>query len=250
MSGNILDQLKHYPLKHYPLSIVHSILNGKVAAFRYITNKIIKTLSSCSITRIRNAYTNTLTSGQLTCPTELSFLNSNVQFLNQILPYYLCRIYRPKIVVETGVWTGKSSWYILSALKENQCGELYSIDIGLNQIGEEILPTKEIGGLVPLDLRDRWHLIIGDSYRELPSLLEELTTIDIFIHDSDHSKETQLFEYEVAYPNISHSGFLCSDDVNLSNAWDIFIQSRENPHYKIQDKIGILQKKKINSGSL
>src|SRR4051794_1951743 len=95
--------------------------------------------------------------------------------------YLLVRSLKPEVVVETGVCYGASSAYILQALKDNGRGELYSIDLG-NSPDE---PPNDY--FVPRPLRDRWHLIIGDSKDELPQLLERLGRIDLFHHDSLHT---------------------------------------------------------------
>ncbi len=121
--------------------------------------------------------------------------------------YFLVRALKPSVVVETGVCYGVSSAYILHALKANRCGALYSIDLG-NTPNE---PPNDF--FVPLNLRDRWHLVIGDSKRELPRLLAELRQIDLFHHDSLHTYEHMMWEYETALPHLSPSGAISSHDV-------------------------------------
>ena len=56
-------------------------------------------------------------------PTDYSINSDSRKFL-----YYLCRILKPKNVIETGVAYGISSSYILQALEANKFGKLYSID--------------------------------------------------------------------------------------------------------------------------
>jgi predicted O-methyltransferase YrrM len=124
--------------------------------------------------------------------------------------YYLVRALRPRVVVETGVCYGASSAYILEALEANHHGELYSIDLG-NTKDE---PPSDY--LVPWKLTRRWHLCIGDSKRLLPSLLEQLGAIDLFHHDSLHTYEHMMWEYETAFPRLSPTGVLSSHDVNAT----------------------------------
>ena len=124
--------------------------------------------------------------------------------------YYLVRALRPRIVVETGVCYGASSAYILEALAANGHGELYSIDLG-NTKDE---PPSDY--LVPWRLRRHWHLCIGDSKRLLPPLLEQLREIDLFHHDSLHTYEHMMWEYETAFPWLSPTGVLSSHDVNAT----------------------------------
>ena len=79
--------------------------------------------------------------------------------------YFLVRSLKPNVVVETGVCYGVSSAYILEALRQNGHGNLYSIDLG----NAEDEPPNDF--LVPLNVRDRWQLIVGDCKEELPRLL-------------------------------------------------------------------------------
>lgn len=121
--------------------------------------------------------------------------------------FLLVRALRPRVVVETGVCYGASSAYILEALEQNGAGELYSIDLG--NPAEE--PPNDF--FVPRSLNSRWRLIIGDSRNELPPLLDKLGSIDLFHHDSLHTFEHMMWEYETAFPFITPEGALSSHDV-------------------------------------
>jgi predicted O-methyltransferase YrrM len=121
--------------------------------------------------------------------------------------YSLVRAMRPSVVVETGVCYGASSEYILEALKDNGHGVLYSIDLG-NSPDE---PPNDF--FVRPALKDRWRLIIGDSRQELPPLLARLGQIDLFHHDSLHTYEHMMWEYETAFPYLGANGVLSSHDV-------------------------------------
>lgn len=135
------------------------------------------------------------------------------------LLYLICRLLRPKVIVETGVSDGFSSSFILKALEENNQGKLYSIDFP-NQPGHE--NRNQSGWLIPLDLRPRWELIIGDSKQKLPDLIERLKTIDIFSHDSDHSYNHVLFELNTVWPVIAQKGIVLVDDIHMSKAYHDF----------------------------
>ena len=67
---------------------------------------------------------------------------------------------------------------------------------------------------VPRRLHRRWHLCIGDSKHLLPPLLKRLREIDLFHHDSLHTYEHMMWEYETAFPWLSPTGVLSSHDVN------------------------------------
>ncbi len=139
-----------------------------------------------------------------------------------LVEYLLVRVSKPETVFETGVADGYSSATILQALEDNDLGQLYSID--LPPIGERLpdgtsyfLPSgKQVGWAVPQTLHRRWHLISGDASEKLPSLLQDLGNIDIFIHDSLHTEKHMMFEYETAWPFIRQGGLLLSDDIGVS----------------------------------
>ena len=121
--------------------------------------------------------------------------------------YILVRLLKPNVVVETGVLYGGSSSHMLEALKKNGVGQLYSIDLP-NEPGS---PPHDF--LIRPSLRDRWHLTIGDSKTELPELLNRLKTIDFFYHDSLHTFEHMLWEYETAFKHFTKRAVLTSHDV-------------------------------------
>jgi hypothetical protein len=133
--------------------------------------------------------------------------------------YVIVRIRKPDIVVETGVASGVTSSFILQALEDNDQGELHSIDLPptgrrlANGLTYHIPSGKQSGWMIPDSLRHRWHLILGESAKELLPLLQQLGNIDIFLHDSLHTFENMRFEYEAAWPFITKDGILLSHDV-------------------------------------
>jgi predicted O-methyltransferase YrrM len=151
--------------------------------------------------------------------------------------YRLLRDVRPQVALETGVCNGVSTAFLLLALEDNGQGELHSIDLP-EVAGEEyeqgtfwdgkggavIPPGKEPGWMVPVDLRHRWHLVLGPSQDELPPLLERLGAIDFFMHDSEHSYDCMSFEFRAAWEALREGGVLVADDVNVNTAWDEFVR--------------------------
>jgi len=140
--------------------------------------------------------------------------------------YLLCRYLQPERVVETGVWLGYSSAMILQALEDNGIGLLTSIDLpGATYIAdgthvdESLCLGATTGMVVPQELWHRWQLILRDSREVLPGVLKENRQIDIFIHDSEHSYETMIFEYRTAWPHIKQGGLLISDDIDWNTAF-------------------------------
>jgi predicted O-methyltransferase YrrM len=125
--------------------------------------------------------------------------------------YSLCRIQQPAIVIETGVSTGVSSSYILSALNENKLGELYSMD-----------PEPNSGWLIPDYFRTRWHFVNGRSSEELASIFEKVGQVDIFLHDSEHTYRNMLWEFTTAWPHLKAGGLLLSHNIDANSAFSDF----------------------------
>jgi hypothetical protein len=125
----------------------------------------------------------------------------------------ITRHLRPATVVETGVARGITTRFILEALAANDAGHLWSVD--LPPLGRPEL-REQIGVAVPGELHSRWSDVNGSSRRRLPGLLGELDEIDLFVHDSRHSKRNLLYELELARAAVRSSGFLLADDVDLN----------------------------------
>ncbi len=174
------------------------------------------------------------------------------------LLYALVRCVRPSVVVETGVASGASSAYILKAMQTEGKGMLYSVDLpeGDKQdpnytamqferhgaFGPTLLPQKlKTGYAIPEELKNRWQLTLGDAAIELPKLLEKLGSIDIFFHDSKHSYDHMMFEFQTAYPYLrSGGGLILSDDITWNSSFQDFARQVSRPH--TSNPIGILVK--------
>lgn len=166
------------------------------------------------------------------------------------LLYILVRIARPGRVVETGIFDGHSSAVILRALEDNKSGELVSIDLpaygeiehSTDRMKDTALPPGEKPGwMIPDYLRARHRLILGDAKEHLPKVLEELQSIDIFLHDSLHTFRHQWFEYSTAWPYLARDGLLLSDDVFWNTAYNKFLK-RKHISYRVYHGLGIAKK--------
>lgn len=153
--------------------------------------------------------------------------------------YVICRLLRPTKIIETGVCDGFSSAFILYALSENNFGNLYSIDLP-NQPGHEISHDRAAGWIIPNELKTRWELILGSSRERLPSLLQKLNKIDIFYHDSDHSYENMMFEFNSAYDYLNKPGFILADDITENNAFSHFCNTHHYKHIELF-KLGVIK---------
>jgi len=220
-----------------PSTILAFLRGGKSEAYREALRKLIENLSKCNSKELGELLEKSKLISSAVFPRKTSFYKSGAEFTNMLMLYYIIRFEKPQLIVETGVWTGKTSWTMLQALADNGTGHLLSVDLGVKSSGNERLPIKEIGGFVPQHLRSYWTLEIGDAVKLLPSLLKKYGPIDMFYHDSDHSYEHMKFEFTTAYQHVKNNGIICSDDINLSNAWKEFAPSLRD-HYEIDNLFG------------
>ena len=138
---------------------------------------------------------------------------------------YFCL--RPTVAVETGVANGKSSSFLLNALKKNGQGRLISIDLPTFEKDEEsvsrvaLIPDqKKTGWLVPEQLRELWELRLGDARELLPQLKSEISQIDYFQHDSLHTYDHMKFELDMALEWVSPEGLIGCDDITTNKAFE------------------------------
>ncbi|MFC6976836.1 class I SAM-dependent methyltransferase [Halomicroarcula sp. GCM10025709] len=176
---------------------------------------------------------------------------------DECLKYYaLVRKFQPGTIVETGVYSGVSTTTILAALAENGHGHLRSIDCSAGlRAGEtdpehrarqrqfsrdrpscaeptsHILPPgKEPGWLIPDHLRDRWTLTQGSSRTELPAVVADTASIDLFFHDSAHTLSRMLFEFECVWDVLEPGGLIVSNHADWNDAVDTFAEEHRCEH--------------------
>lgn len=162
--------------------------------------------------------------------------------------YYLIRKTRPRVVVETGVFHGLTTAWILQALEHNGSGTLISIDLprrdwakyfpgqsfGPGAEGEDELPADDLPGwIVPDALRSRWTLLLGPSSLHLERVLSE-NPVDLFIHDSDHSYDVMKFECELAL-SVRPDATVVIDDFDLNSYLFECLQKRQLHHCFMDD---------------
>jgi len=146
--------------------------------------------------------------------------------------YAVCRKQKPGIVVETGVASGVSSSHILGALEKNKRGQLYSIDL---PSGRE----SRSGWRIPDYLRHRWQLTLGSSAETLEPLLEKAAEIDIFLHDSDHTYQNMMWEFQTAWAHLKAGGLLLAHNIDYNDVFTDFCREHSVKGYKLDDMGGI-----------
>lgn len=155
--------------------------------------------------------------------------------------YTITRMIEPEVVIETGVAHGCSTSAILAGLERNGSGKLHSIGVPFRASDEleehrrktcqdfggvEVPVGKEPGWIIPDEWRYRWTFHEGMSQRLLPELLAETGSVDLFVHDSEHSLPCTSFELEAAWARLTPGGVVVCDDISWSGAWEGFVEER------------------------
>lgn len=118
--------------------------------------------------------------------------------------YAVVRAVEPEHVVETGTDKGLGSVVIAAALLKNGHGRLTTIDI-----------NSEAGYLLGARYATVADVVIGDSVRELDRLEG---SIDLFIHDSDHSPEHESNELASVTHHLTPSAIVLSDNAHATDS--------------------------------
>jgi cephalosporin hydroxylase len=117
---------------------------------------------------------------------------------------------RPEAVIETGVAHGVTSRVVLEALRRNDRGHLWSIDLP-HPLDHQL--HAETGAAVTDECRPRWSYPEGSSRHRLTPLVAEVGQMQMFIHDSLHTAKNTLFEMEQAASAMSPGGVMLVDDI-------------------------------------
>ena len=141
--------------------------------------------------------------------------------------YALVRLNRPEHIVETGVSSGVSSAHFLLGVRRNRRGTVHSIDLPHPQRGERfsrrdspvaLPPGRRSGWAIPPELRAHWDLRIGRSERLLPDLVDELPSVGLFLHDSEHTPRHLAFELATIRPQLRSGAVVLADNTVWTGA--------------------------------
>ena len=164
------------------------------------------------------------------------------------LIYYIIRDLKPEIVLETGVFHGLTSAWILKALHDNKLGKLISIDLprrdwdnffpntplGPGHQDEDELPDNENPGwVIPDALRKRWELVIGPSSQKMEQIVNN-NKINVFIHDSDHSYETYKYEVDLVL-NSNNNALIIADNYDMNSYTYEYLSANDIKHIFVDD---------------
>lgn len=163
-----------------------------------------------------------------------------VRYARRVGWYAIVRARKPAHIVETGVDKGLGSCVLAAALLRNAAeghpGRLTSLDI-----------NPEAGYLVrATPWADVVDLVIGDSIASINALDRP---VDLFLHDSDHSRVHEQSEFEVVEAKLAPQAMLLTDNVTATNVLAQhaertgrrFLAYRETParHWYPGDGIGV-----------
>jgi predicted O-methyltransferase YrrM len=149
------------------------------------------------------------------------------------LLYFLTRLLRPQIIVETGVAFGFSSRAFLKALKTNGSGELFSSDFPYFRQTE---PEGLIGLLVEPELRARWNLLVGSDRDNLPTITSSVTQIDLLHYDSDKSRSGREFALAALEARLAPEALVVFDDIQDNTHFRDWMVSTAAPHLVFEFK--------------
>jgi Methyltransferase domain len=133
----------------------------------------------------------------------------------------------PDVVIETGVARGVTSRVVLEAMRCNDRGHLWSIDLphpfdlGLH---------AQTGAAVTDACRSRWSYIEGSSSQRLAPLVTSVGRVDLFIHDSLHTAKNTVFEMDQAASAMPPGGVMLVDDISTHEGFARF--ARQHPWYQ------------------
>ena len=170
-----------------------------------------------------------------------------------LLLYWLIRQLKPRTVVETGVCNGFSTGLIALALDQNRNGGKVHA-IGRAKIfdsmdpfwtekgrrdGEVVVGGQNLGWMIPDAYRNCVELYSGEAESVLPDLVDRTESIDLFFHDSDHSYDHMMFEFNEAARKLSKSGVIVADNIAWNaSLWD-FADKYGVPAYNFRGSVGV-----------
>lgn len=212
----------------------------------------IKTIEHSSQTFERIDYIESYTQ-ELSKRHQAHYMAGWVNIPDALFLYWLVRKLKPKTIVQTGVCNGLSTAFmVLGLVKNGPEGMLHAIDLPYifdpkdpawtvkNQVYGVLIPEGKCSGwLVPDAYRDRVTVQCGDAKQLLPPLIDSLDNIDMFYHDSDHTYNHMMFEFNEAHKKLSKGGLIVADDISWNESvWD-FADTHRVPSYNYKGAVGV-----------
>lgn len=125
----------------------------------------------------------------------------------------------PAAVVETGVAHGVTTRIVLEALRREDRGHLWSVDL---PFPFDHRLHGETAVAVPEACRDRWTYVEGTSRKRLPDVVRVAGQVNVFVHDSLHTARNTLFEMEQVARAMPVGGVMLVDDIKSHAGFSAF----------------------------
>ena len=226
--------LKSSEFTNYNYDISKLNRNYLVSFIAYITKKNFDEINALFLEIENNERFKEYLTAQISTIKRKYELPKQVFFARRLGWYALVRILKPALVVETGTDKGLGTLLIAQALKENGSGKVYSVD--LDPFSGALINESDWGNI---------ELLRGNSLEQLKSI----KNIDMFIHDSDHSKHHEFMEFESITNNLTKNAIVISDNSQFTEAlleWSkinnrnfIFFKEESKNHWYPGDGIGV-----------
>jgi predicted O-methyltransferase YrrM len=184
---------------------------------------------------------------------EAHYMPGWVNLEDALFLYWMIRILKPRTIVQTGVCNGLSTAFMMLALAKNgEEGTLHAIDLPhifnpndpawtvKGTIYGVLIPEgKTSGWMVPDIYKNRFFVQSGDAKELLPKLVESQPSIDMFYHDSDHTYNHMMFEFNEAKKKLAPGGIIIGDDISWNaSVWD-FADQYGVPSYNFKSAVGV-----------
>jgi predicted O-methyltransferase YrrM len=155
------------------------------------------------------------------------------------LLYFLTRLRRPAIILETGVAAGWSSRALLSAIQVNGQGKLLSSDFPYFRMAD---PERYVGYLVPDELKGPWEVRLRGDRANLKQMLTPDIKVGLVHYDSDKSRGGRQFFCRAIAPHLASGAVVMMDDIGDNLFFRDYTASREFHVFSYQGKhFGIVQ---------
>ena len=145
--------------------------------------------------------------------------------------YFLTRLIKPKIIFETGVGAGYSTYAFLTAIKENNLGTLYSSDFPYFRLNK---PERFIGVLVTEDLKNNWILYNEGDEKNIKDYINKYNyQFDILHYDSDKTYFGRTIFFKNAKKQINKNTIILMDDIQDNSFFYDYINKENVKKWKI-----------------
>jgi hypothetical protein len=189
---------------------------------------------------------------ELGCLYDALFEPGWVELNSALLLYWLVRRLKPRTTVQTGVYNGLSSAFMMLGLVKNGPeGRLHAIDLPTvfdprdagwaiaGKIYPCVIPEGRTSGwLTPDVYLRRLDVQQGDGKDLLPVMIEQLDSLDLFFHDSDQTYHHMMFQFHQVKRKLNKGG-LVSADVAWNASMRDFADEFDVPSYNYKGSLGM-----------